>query len=820
LFNAYRAFATEPKELTLGRIEDKPFPITEQHDIGWAHFLERFWMKWSTQNPKLITPDLTVSKFPFLSTAGPNGTPSILNTGRDAIAWFYSGHIINLFRAWKAFGVTEEVVELFFASLARSHSAWLGSVSPGVAFVLSRLLTNKVHDDPKRDWIRDNSPPEGLAGKVAYKLNPNPYGKGVEGAVRRFLQDSAMRPERKPGHFWSAHKRRFLPETQEYFERSWLARFLWNSLSSDGEISKVILQQMKEVRDAYPDSAILPPSPEHFGSVPKSLVLGKLSFKYGEPAGKTRWFAIVDYFTQQALLPLHDYLFKVLATLPGDATFNQNAAVTRLTAFGPKFFCYDLTAATDVIPVQVYSRLLQTFVGPAAAKAWAALLVDRDFVLRAGSVPKKLWPDKVQCPRTIIWKGRYTRGQPMGALSSWGCLALAHHMVVQFAAWRVGQNKNFDFDKYAVLGDDLVIASEAVANEYLVVCGELGIELNLSKSFVSSNGFFQFAQRNFLNDVDLSPLSLREEANILTVSDRAAFVRRALDRGYFTLPDSNAPGSNLLHAVIRRFVSPNRAHFLSTQIWGNPSGDWVDIAAKIVAPILLQPKGPLSGLLRPTEGVFWEWLQSLSTAFANRNSLMYRGTTISDQQARWENRDFFALFSTVLRPILENLTSRVTTVRKNYRKMEQLVIAHLDECPVLAAAWVQSIWPDIVPIWMQGEIFLHSIEKDIEPGLPESGLPVPNLSNPAPPQGVAAALSTLSKILAFIERFHPPFDLEQAGGSLKPTRSSDRFTEQIRRIWEDASAAPRTRPARAPPRRTRTVRGRNQGQSPLGKGAS
>lgn len=59
----------------------------------------------------------------------------------------------------------------------------------------------------------------------------------------------------------------------------------------------------------------------------------------------------------------------------------------------------------------------------------------------------------------------YSVGQPMGALSSWGMLALTHHFIVQVAANRLGTFPD-GFKDYAVLGDDIVIANKAVANVY------------------------------------------------------------------------------------------------------------------------------------------------------------------------------------------------------------------------------------------------------------------------------------------------------------------------------------------------------------------
>jgi len=55
------------------------------------------------------------------------------------------------------------------------------------------------------------------------------------------------------------------------------------------------------------------------------------------------------------------------------------------------------------------------------ADVWARLLVDRDYVL----------PKTKYAPQTNV---RYAVGQPMGALSSWGMLAVTHHLIVQLAA--------------------------------------------------------------------------------------------------------------------------------------------------------------------------------------------------------------------------------------------------------------------------------------------------------------------------------------------------------------------------------------------------
>lgn len=66
---------------------------------------------------------------------------------------------------------------------------------------------------------------------------------------------------------------------------------------------------------------------------------------------------------------------------------------------------------------------------------------------------------------------RYARGQPMGALSSWPSMALVHHVLVQFSAFTADkysafQTLEFPFRDYMILGDDIIIANEKVAESY------------------------------------------------------------------------------------------------------------------------------------------------------------------------------------------------------------------------------------------------------------------------------------------------------------------------------------------------------------------
>jgi hypothetical protein len=230
---------------------------------------------------------------------------------------------------------------------------------------------------------------------------------------------------------------------------------------------------------------------------PKGLALGKLGKKF-EP-GKVRLFAIVDYWTQCLMQPVHDWAFDILRGIPQDGTFDQlkplKRLVNRMERSGiRRSWSYDLSAATDRFPLWVQRSLLSGIFSDRFGTLWARLLAGRKYAHRSKGV--------------IVNSSVYATGQPMGALSSWGVFSLSHHLVVQFCAWRVGYKRWFDL--YALLGDDIVIADEKVAKEYVTVMEALGVKIGLAKSLVGANRSLEFAKRFILEGVDVSPISLKE----------------------------------------------------------------------------------------------------------------------------------------------------------------------------------------------------------------------------------------------------------------------------------------------------------------------
>jgi hypothetical protein len=269
------------------------------------------------------------------------------------------------------------------------------------------------------------------------------------------------------------------------------------------------------------------------GGEPQGYV-GVLSVRH-EP-GKERVFAMVDVFTQSVLRPLHDFLFGILKLIPQDGTFSQGkplvALVERCQREGKKHvWSFDLSAATDRLPIGLQQALLGTLTTGRLASNWKKVLCDRDY-----RVPMDLM--KTLGPKVTGKTVRYRVGQPMGAYSSWGMLAIAHHCIVQFAAWRCGHRSWFNH--YAVLGDDVVIADRNVAHQYLFIMKGLGVKIAFHKSIISNNLSLEFAKRFYWKGTEVTPIPLLAIATaFLGVSAIPEVIRVAEKLGGFTLSSFN-----------------------------------------------------------------------------------------------------------------------------------------------------------------------------------------------------------------------------------------------------------------------------------------
>lgn len=316
--------------------------------------------------------------------------------------------------------------------------------------------------------------------------------------------------------------------------------------------------------------------------------LGRLA-SFSDGGGKSRVIAIPDFWTQLVLKPLHNLLMDLLKLFPQDATFDQDGKLNEFAKRDYKtVYSLDLKAATDLIPFQLYQAVLKHLIGQTLASLWVRLLTERHYDIVLG------------CPSdAAVDSVRYTRGQPMGALSSWPAMALVHHCLVLFAAFRANLGIG-TFKDYLVLGDDVVIASESVALEYLRVCEELGVTISLAKSFVSKEtGLLQFASQVYLGVTNLSPVSLKSELNCTKPTERLAQVADIISKWY--------PGSGISRYI--RYMCP-RSLFEETIVPSFRRGESHAYIALIVR-LLLNPTSTLTLTLGDRIGTLNGWLSSM-----------------------------------------------------------------------------------------------------------------------------------------------------------------------------------------------------------------
>jgi hypothetical protein len=127
----------------------------------------------------------------------------------------------------------------------------------------------------------------------------------------------------------------------------------------------------------------------------------------------------------------------------------------------------------------------------------------------------------------------------MGAYSSWAIFALTHHFIVQFAAYNCGHIGRFN--NYMLLGDDIVIADEAIAKEYISILSQLDVGISEYKTHISDS-VYEFAKRWVKSGVEFSGIPLkglvpnwRKYHLIFPMIN--TFIRNIPTRVYVTVPD-------------------------------------------------------------------------------------------------------------------------------------------------------------------------------------------------------------------------------------------------------------------------------------------
>jgi hypothetical protein len=375
--------------------------------------------------------------------------------------------------------------------------------------------------------------------------------------------------------------------------------FAWNTKL----VSKDLSWYLEKVKPTLDKIA----HPFHF--TPIFLVPGRLACVI-EGAGKRRLFAIGNYIKQRLLKPVHDWAASVLKRIPMDGTFAQTAPLERLKRFPCReLYSFDLKSATDRWPLAVITNVTAEYFGPsvAACIVHTTLGLNSFDISRLFKRIKKF--DFKRSPSLIS----FSSGQPLGYLGSWTLFALSHHFMVWLAAELV-YPKQGRFTRYALLGDDIVIADQKVAIKYQEILTTLGVDISVPKSIISNNGTLEFAKR-FLTDelkVDLSPVSCQSLASVqgtlslLQFADKYKVTRlstlmRLRGFGYRALGRLHSTQSRRVLRLKVASLKPVRGGILPLEWWigrGKPLNPYL---RGIIVSLILKELKPKELVLLPED---------------------------------------------------------------------------------------------------------------------------------------------------------------------------------------------------------------------------
>lgn len=297
--------------------------------------------------------------------------------------------------------------------------------------------------------------------------------------------------------------------------------------------------------------------------------------QFPEKSGKTRTIAVVDYYSQRCLRPLHKGLMKILANLKTDGTYSHRHVgkfAQTATADKADVVCADLTAATDRFPAIIQKALLTELIKDnRLSNSLYNLLAKRVF--------------------TVAWSGEkvtYEVGQPMGAYASWPLFALSHHLVVEYCAHKARVPRVSKL--YRLIGDDVIIKSQKLGQYYLSVMKDLGLEINYDKTVISkqkdSYSAAEVAKQLFLNGNNLTPLTPGAIANLksphlINFQMKEIMDRYALDAEapavLFELFFPISQGSKKREQALLNLCNPwNGSMMLSKEVSGTPN-PWAQV---------------------------------------------------------------------------------------------------------------------------------------------------------------------------------------------------------------------------------------------------
>lgn len=195
-----------------------------------------------------------------------------------------------------------------------------------------------------------------------------------------------------------------------------------------------------------------------------SLLAGKISL-IQEPGYKLRYVSNPGRIFQCVLKPLQTALDSFNKSSEWDCTHDQSKAfpvIQERLAQGKMVHSIDLTGATDYFPLSTQEHLLR-------------LMCNREDINLFSELSQASW----EFPR--VGQVRWTRGQPLGLNPSFAAFALTHgHLLLGLL------NKPFN-NEFFVLGDDVVILDDQLAEDYYSFMSFIQSPISYHKCLSSSN---------------------------------------------------------------------------------------------------------------------------------------------------------------------------------------------------------------------------------------------------------------------------------------------------------------------------------------------
>lgn len=237
-----------------------------------------------------------------------------------------------------------------------------------------------------------------------------------------------------------------------------------------------------------------------FGPISNTLC-GSIGF-IQEKSAKLRAVASPFLVIQAMGEPAKQQLSKLSELVREMHTHTQDAAkqlVSEQLSRGQKVYGFDASAFTDRLPFELQQVVLDKLVREGWLTEFDAESID--IVVNSDWSVTGYERDTFKS-NTVRWKV----GQPMGYGPSFHLAAVTHWAILVSCATKLGINYR---NKFAVVGDDVSIFDEDIAEEYYRVMTDLGVEINLEKSMISSE-IGEFCKKIILPGTVLESITIQD----------------------------------------------------------------------------------------------------------------------------------------------------------------------------------------------------------------------------------------------------------------------------------------------------------------------